>query len=328
MRSDWGRCWSCSSLEPWAAAPSPGLCGTRCPPDLKANGYVSLTEQDKPPWPGAGQTLGGKSFPGALGRRQGWASEPETRGGWEGVVEGQHDLLTPSLSFLSRSGKGVQRPPGRAGKAVAHHDIIIVIIIRDSGPARPCSKQSAFGDLVPVAQGAAYPTATTLPRSTRCPQGSFGILADSSRRSIDIRFDLSNHKDVLSFPAEYSPDALWVDYIVYTAAANMELAKEKRVCVLAGARRWWDEKGELLPAPGFPPGMPKRMRHVKGEGQGRWQEECQGMVWRGGEGAAAKAGAAARPSSGRPLSASSGGSSWLPEFPVPQLISAFCFERT
>ena len=146
----------------------------------------------------------------------------------------------------------------------AHHDIII---IRDSCPAQPCSKQSAFGGPVRVVQGAAYPTATTVPPSTLRPQGSFGILADSSRPGIDICFDLSNHKDVLSFPAKYSLDTLWVDYTVYTVPANMELAEEKRVCVLAGVRQWWDASEELLPAPSFPPGTPKRMWHTKGEGR-------------------------------------------------------------
>lgn len=116
---------------------------------------------------------------------------------------------------------------------------------------------------MPVARGAAFPTATTLPPSTLCPRGSFGILADSSRQGIDIHFDLSNHKDVLSFPAEYSLDTLWVDYTVYTVAANTELAEEKRVCVLAGVRWWWDKSEEMLPAPGFPPWMPKRMRHMR-----------------------------------------------------------------
>lgn len=41
-----------------------------------------------------------------------------------------------------------------------------------------------------------------------------------------------SYKDVLSFPAQYSLDTLWVDYTVYTAAANTELPEEKLVCVL------------------------------------------------------------------------------------------------
>lgn len=80
--------------------------------------------------------------------------------------------------------------------------------------------------------------------STPCPHSSFGILADSSRQRTDIRFDLSNHKDVLSFSAENSLDSPWVDSTVYTAAANTDLAREKRVCawdqpsVCAWVRQW------------------------------------------------------------------------------------------
>lgn len=179
---------------------------------------------------------------------------------WRGITT----CLPPHYPGVER---GYQDLRAEQAKLFAHHDIIITM---DSCPARPCSKQSAFGYPMPVVQGAAYPTATTLPPSTLCPQGSFGILADSScRQGIDIRFDLSNHKDVLSFPAKYSLDTPWVDYTVYTVAANTELAEEKRVCVLAGVRRWWDESKEVLPAPGFPPGMPKAdAAHVDAEKDG------------------------------------------------------------
>lgn len=131
----------------------------------------------------------------------------------------------------------------------------------------PAASRARFRGSVPVVQGAAYPTAVTVPPSTLCPQGSFGILADSSRQGIDIRFDLSNHKDVLSFPAKYSLGTLWVDYTVYTVSANMELAEEKRVFVLAGVQQWWDRSEKLLPVPGFPPRRPKQMQHTKREGR-------------------------------------------------------------
>lgn len=82
----------------------------------------------------------------------------------------------------------------------------------------------------------------------------------SCSQCIDIHFDLSNHKDVLSFPAKYSLDTPWVDYTVYTVL-QIGSWQKRSVCVLAGVRRCWDVGRELLPAPGFPARMPERMWH-------------------------------------------------------------------
>lgn len=111
--------------------------------------------------------------------------------------EGLTALQIPELCFAHGS-----TPASVEGRKILHQsrgeEAGLGLRARNMGAHAYCA-----GSSVPDSQGCS----SQHPVSRRQLWRSYS----SSRRGIDIHFDLSNHKDVLSFPAKYSLDTLWVD---------------------------------------------------------------------------------------------------------------------